>query len=162
MGLFKKKEKKQEIPKSTVTYGEEMWVGGTLRVEKFRKEGDGAPYKSFVEPQDIVDARKALERVKRVKLKHSKSERQAIVDLVDGGDSGGLGELVREPSTSGECHYRAMYKGKDVGLLPSDSVAQVKQCYGLYERDDFPEHVACKIVLRVYDEGGGWSTATIL
>ena len=37
MGLFKKKEKKQEIPQSTVTYGEEMWAGGVLRVEKFHK-----------------------------------------------------------------------------------------------------------------------------
>jgi hypothetical protein len=144
-----------------VTYGEESWRDGRLLVEKHREMQNGDTYISYVEPPDIVEARKTLKRVKDVKLQHSKSERAAIIEFTDAGDEGGLGELVREPSKSGVCHYRAMYKGKDIGLMPAESAPQVKQAYGLYDHDEWPERAACKIVLRDYD-GNGWSAATIL
>lgn len=144
-----------------VTYGEESWRDGRLLVEKHREMQNGDTYISYVEPPDIVEARKTLKRVKQVKLRHSKSERATIIELTDSGNDGGLGELVREPSTSGECHYRAMFRGKDVGVLPSGSTPQLKQALGLYDHDEWPEHVPCKIVLRDYD-GNGWSAATIL
>ncbi|MDD7204129.1 MAG: hypothetical protein SOV20_08905 [Coriobacteriales bacterium] len=166
MGLFKHKKKEDKSgyvpPVQEDVYGEEVMVDGFLRIEKFRPQDDGTYYKSLVEPPDIVEARKTLKRIKDTKLAHSKSERKNIEDLVAAGESCGIGELVREESTSGPCHYRAMYKGKDVGLLPSSSVGKIKQCYGLYRDDEYPEHVACKIVLRVYEEGGGWSAASIL
>jgi hypothetical protein len=164
MGLFGKKKDKASAPAQPlvempeVTYGEEQWVNGMLRVQKIQPDG----YTSLTEPPDIVDARKALKRVKRAKLSHSKSQKKNIERLVGNGDQGGLGELVREPSTSGECHYRVMYKGKDVGLMPSNMVNQIRQCYGMYDDDETPEHVPCKVVLRVYDDGGGWSAANIL
>ena len=164
MGLFRRGNKQaheQQEDAGQVTYGEESWRDGRLLVEKHMAVPGGRPYVSFVEPPDIVEARKILRRVKDVKLRHSKSERAAIVELVGAGDGGGLGELVREPSTSGECHYRAMYHGKDVGLMPSESAPQVKQALGLYDYDEWPERVACKIVLRDYD-GNGWSAASIL
>ena len=144
-----------------VTYGEESWRDGRLLVEKYREMQNGDTYISYVEPPDIVEARNTLKRVKQVKLRHSNSEKKNIIAFTDSGDEGGLGELVREPSTSGECHYRVMYRGKDVGVMPSCSTPQLKQALGLYDNDEWPEHVPCKIVMRDYD-GNGWSAATIL
>lgn len=165
MGLFKRKSKEQ-IPEDEVSYSDEAWVNGRLMVQKHRvsydSDGTAHTYNSPAEPPDIVQARKTLWRVKNVKLSHSKSQRKNIEGLVADGEKGGLGELVREPSTSGVCHYRAIYKGIDVGLMPSNMVPQVHQCYGLTELDEYPEHVPCKIVLRTYENGGGWSAANIL
>lgn len=169
--MFKKKGKNQQTPapqptpqpnqEPEYTYGEEEWVDGRLVVER-SSVVNGVIVSSMIEPPDIYSSISAIKRVKKVKLKHSKSEKQAIEELCNNWDEGGIGELVREPSTSGECHYRAMYKGKDVGLMPSSMVNQVRQCYGLETYEELPEHIPCKIVLRVYDDGGGWSAANIL
>ena len=149
----------QPEPEEVTTEHDVTRNGRIINVTKTTKVVNGTKVESVTEgePYDIYKARNTLARIKKLKLSRDKAAKANIEKLLNGRSRhAGIGTI----ELKGE-KYICMLEGVAVGTAHRADMPRIAQAYGIKD-NQLPPSMPCKVVLKMYDESGAWSGATIL